>query len=360
MEADYLILGQGIAGTLLSYALIQAGKSVLVIDQPQHNSSSRIASAVINPISGKQLRQSNNFELFKPAALQVYQSLEQLLGVPLLTPSQLWLMHNNAAERDIFAEQMELGHPYLKADDEATTLMPYFNLSSFGSGQVSPCWVIQGNTLLDHWRDYLAQNNALLETHFDWDKLVLADDYVQYGDIKAHKLICCEGVKGRENPYFSSLPYNRNKGEALILKIPGLPQDAMYHFGLRLVPWGNDDLFWFGSSHEWTFADDQPSQSWYTQAIEVLDATLKLPYTVVEHLAAERPSVAGQIPFAGIHPHYPALAIFNGLGTRGYSSGPFFAQQLAQQLLHPQHSIPIADIRRFYKRWPEASTSSAT
>jgi glycine/D-amino acid oxidase-like deaminating enzyme len=212
--------------------------------------------------------------------------------------------------------------------------------------------VIQGNTLLDHWRNYLVQQNALRESHFDWEDLVLTDEGVHYHDISAKKFICCEGVKGRENPYFSSLPYNRNKGEALVLRIPGLPQEALYHFGLRLVPWQEPDLFWFGSSHEWTFPDDQPSQSWYDQAIASLNETLRLPYTVEAHLAAERPSVAGQVPFAGQHPHQPALVIFNGLGTRGYSSGPFFAQQLAQQLLHPQHDIPIADIQRFYKRWP--------
>ena len=32
MQADYLIIGQGISGTWLSYYLLQAGKSVIVLD----------------------------------------------------------------------------------------------------------------------------------------------------------------------------------------------------------------------------------------------------------------------------------------------------------------------------------------
>jgi len=49
MEFDYIITGQGIAGTMLSYTLLQAGQRILVIDEYKANSASRIAAGVIQP-----------------------------------------------------------------------------------------------------------------------------------------------------------------------------------------------------------------------------------------------------------------------------------------------------------------------
>jgi glycine/D-amino acid oxidase-like deaminating enzyme len=54
-------------------------------------------------------------------------------------------------------------------------------------------------------------------------------------------------------------------------------------------------------------------------------------------------------PFVGLHPQQPALGILNGMGTKGASLAPFFANQLTSHLVH---NFPIhdeADIKRFTK-----------
>jgi len=55
MEFDYIILGQGICGTFLSWNLIKAGKKILVIDEPQKFSSTKVASGIINPVTGRRV-----------------------------------------------------------------------------------------------------------------------------------------------------------------------------------------------------------------------------------------------------------------------------------------------------------------
>ena len=50
---DYIIVGQGIAGTNLAFQLIDSGKSIMVIDQVNLNSSSRVATGIINPVTGR-------------------------------------------------------------------------------------------------------------------------------------------------------------------------------------------------------------------------------------------------------------------------------------------------------------------
>ena len=55
MEFDYIIIGQGICGTFLSWNLIKAGKKILVIDELQKFSSTKVASGIINPVTGRRV-----------------------------------------------------------------------------------------------------------------------------------------------------------------------------------------------------------------------------------------------------------------------------------------------------------------
>lgn len=53
MTVDYLIIGQGICGTMLSWNLFREGKKVLVIDDGNEHTPSRAAAGIINPVTGR-------------------------------------------------------------------------------------------------------------------------------------------------------------------------------------------------------------------------------------------------------------------------------------------------------------------
>jgi glycine/D-amino acid oxidase-like deaminating enzyme len=65
-----------------------------------------------------------------------------------------------------------------------------------------------------------------------------------------------------------------------------------------------------------------------------------VPFKIVDHKAAIRPATVERRPFVGFHPHFPVIGILNGMGTKGTSLAPFFANQLTQHLVH---GLPIAD-----------------
>ena len=50
---DYIIVGQGICGTLMSYYLQKEGKNIMVVDEAKPNTASLVASGIINPITGR-------------------------------------------------------------------------------------------------------------------------------------------------------------------------------------------------------------------------------------------------------------------------------------------------------------------
>jgi hypothetical protein len=50
-----------------------------------------------------------------------------------------------------------------------------------------------------------------------------------------------------------------------------------------------------------------------------------------------------------MHPHYPAIGILNGMGTKGCSLAPFFAKQLIRRLLSGESITAEADVSRFQR-----------
>ena len=81
---DFIVVGQGIAGTLLAFDLIDANKSVVIIDVNLKASASRVAAGLINPVGMKRCVPSYNSHLYFPKAIERYRQLEQKLGVNFL------------------------------------------------------------------------------------------------------------------------------------------------------------------------------------------------------------------------------------------------------------------------------------
>ena len=108
-----------------------------------------------------------------------------------------------------------------------------------------------------------------------------------------------------------------------------------------------DDTYWIGSTYGWDFADDLPTDEAYHFLKERLEDVLKTDFEIIEHRAAIRPTVKDRRPFLGIHPEFKQLALFNGLGTKGASLGPFFANHMAMHLVKGETVDPMVDIGRF-------------
>lgn len=90
MEVDFLLIGQGIAGTVLSYRLIKSGKSVLVIDQAAANNSSRVAAGLFNPITGRKMVKTWQADRLFPVIKPLYGELERLLEKKLIYDKNIY------------------------------------------------------------------------------------------------------------------------------------------------------------------------------------------------------------------------------------------------------------------------------
>lgn len=333
MHYDFLIIGQGIAGTLLSFQLLQAGKSVLVIDTAgRSGNSSSVAGAVINPFAGKKGAPVAGHDFLLPAARTLYKEMEVLMGRRFWYDTPMLVFHEHLIQQAQFQQNSEkFPGSILSLDpDEQVPLQQDFNID-FGVHKVTATVRIDAAALLSLWRNRLQADNCLWEELFDPQYFSIGQTGIHYKDVTADKIIFCEGAAALANPLWQALPFTPNRGDVLLLSIPGLDMGYLYHKSLRLIP-RQDGLFWCGSNYRWNFDNLQPDREWRQDAVKKLSYWLRLPFSIEAHQVAERPTTAGQQVFAGTHPEYEQVILFNGLGTRGFSIGPYWARRLGQWL----------------------------
>jgi glycine/D-amino acid oxidase-like deaminating enzyme len=245
-----------------------------------------------------------------------------------------------------FKERISEDPTYLSTQPLPNKIAAAF-MAPFGHTVIDPCWLIQLENLLHHWRQYLIEKNTLLQDVFDFKKLEVTTDQIVYKNYTANKIIFCEGAIGQNNPYFKQLPFAPNKGEALLVKINDLDNQFIYKKAVSIVPW-KDSIFWVGSNYEWDNYNDDPSPSFKEKTMAALNEWLQLPYEVVDHIAAVRPANTQRRPFVGMHPTFKNMGIFNGMGTKGCSLAPYFAEQMTEHILHHTPIDNEATIDRFH------------
>jgi glycine/D-amino acid oxidase-like deaminating enzyme len=328
MKFDFLVVGQGIAGTLISHELLLRGKTVMVLDQINHQSASRVAGAVLNPavLKGRS-RDMNNAAV--DTAVEVYGNLSALIREDIVTKKEMVVFPANTGEEEGYRKRIgEKNFRALAEDDDQLKIL--FD-GAYEPVTVSPVWQVDAPMLLDKWKEYLFSKGSYRGEKFVVENCRFDNPGINYSGISAEKIIFCEGVDAVKNPMFDTYPFVANRGDVLLLDIPGLPPEKIYHRKFRLIPRGQS-LFWFGSNYNWKFNNLLPDENWRSLAESELRNWIRIPFTVISHSAAERPTTAGQIPFCQMHENNPAVIIFNGLGTKGFTNGPMLARQLAEMI----------------------------
>ncbi len=102
---DAIIVGQGLAGTTLAWALIEAGQRVLVLDAEEPVTSSKIAGGLITPITGQRLALSWRVDEMMPAARAFYGRVEARTGHKVFNDRTATRLFASDIEREIWAKR---------------------------------------------------------------------------------------------------------------------------------------------------------------------------------------------------------------------------------------------------------------
>ena len=347
MQIEFLIIGQGISGTWLTYYLEKEKRSFIVIDNDQPNSASRVAAGIINPVTGRRIVKTWMIDELLSFLLPAYKELGNELGINAIEQKKLVDFHPTPQMKIAFDERVNEKAGFLFHPKDQERYQETFNYD-FGFGEVDPCYVVNLKEVLPAWRKRLLANDQLLEEDFESNELRHTDTGIIYKNIKAEKIIFCDGIQSSQNSFFKNLPFALNKGEAILIESPNIPYGNIFKKGMMLASI-EKDIYWIGSNYLWEFMDDQPTGQFRKQAELLLKTWLKVPFKIIDHKASVRPANIERRPFVGSHPGQKNIGILNGMGTKGCSLVPFFAKQLADHLVSGHEILGEADIKRFSK-----------
>ena len=332
-QFDYIIVGQGLAGTALGWIMIRRGYSVLVIDRCEPATSSKIAAGLITPITGQRLVVSWRLDEFLPFATNFYRRVELATDSHFFELKPMLRLFSSEQEQKQYRQRSETHFPQLVSEPR-----PLANESTFEMSQ-GGFEMIQGGqldvpTYLNVSREHFSEQDCFLEAdidpvndlEFESDRVILPR-----WNLVANKIIFCEGIHSQKNPWFESVPFEGAKGEILTLKIPGLKEQRVVHRGVWLGYW-KDDLYRVGSTYDREHLDCEPTTVGREEICGRLVEFLKLPFEVVDHRAAVRPVIRGRLPIMGFHPTQPQLGFFNGFASKGSLQTPWMADHFVNVL----------------------------
>ncbi len=351
---DTLIIGQGLAGSLLAWELIERGERVLVVDDGHQSAASTAAAGLLNPVTGQRLVKTSGVDDCLPLARERYRQLERVLGRTLLVEKPMWRLFRSNQEQEAWERRhIDPGYAaYLGEHLLAAVLQPPF-VAPLGGFEQTQTGYLDTNALLEGVRDHLLVSGHYCRQVLMWDDITVAENGIQFDGIDCQRAIFCEGYKARQNPWFDWLPFQPAKGEILTVEIDEPLPDAIINAGKWLMPRGGC-TYRLGATYEREQLDEMATEAGRHELLASLPQLLKpLPaHRVTEHRAGVRPNTLDKQPFIGLHPDFPQLGIFNGFGSKGALLIPCHAKRFVDALHGGEELSREVDIERYQSCLP--------
>lgn len=340
---DYILVGQGLAGSCLAAQLIEKGKRILVIDKIDEHSATRVAAGLFNPITGRHFSKTWKADELFPYLHSFYMHVETVTGKKFFNPMPLYRPFISIEEQNEWMGK--------SADAQYSNYIEVVHTTSFKSNQVrnelgglilKQCGYLNTIQFCSAVRSLIQQKGELLEEDFYEEALTIESDAVSYKDYRATKVIFCQGEKAAQSKLFSWLPIRPLKGETLSLET-NEQTNTIYNRGVYIVP----DIWTVGATYDVKDTTRTTTHKGFTELKEKLDELICFPYTIKHQSWGMRPTTTDRKPILGAHPEHAAVAIFNGLGTKGVSLAPYFSKVFAEWLENSQPINKEVDIQRY-------------
>lgn len=347
MDRDYIIVGQGLAGSVLALTLISKGATVLVINQTNPSSSSMVAGGLYNPITGKEMKKTWLADRLFPSLQRFYTKAEQLTGSDFLYPMPIYRPFLSVQEQnDWMAKSADFQYrDFVEAVYGSSQYDTHLH-DPYGGLLLKQGGYLDVPAFLEASKDYLLHHSSYREGVFQEQDLILGDGHVRYQDIKADKVIYCNGLAALHSTYFDWLPFRPVKGEILHGTF-SKSHNIIFNRGVFVLPY-KGSISKVGATYDWRDLSSAPTEKAKKELLEKLDKLTVLPFNIIEQKTGIRPATKDRRPFLGLHPEQKLLGVFNGFGAKGVSLAPYFAEQFAMSLEQKTAIDPEVSINRYF------------
>jgi glycine oxidase len=338
-EVDFLVIGQGIAGTVFSFKALQQGFSVHVVDRVPETSASKVAGGLINPITGRFFKKSWRFDELLPFIERTYREMEQLLDIQCWHPMKIYRLLSSVQELNDWelcrakpGYEAYMGSCFRLEDDR---LQAHEGLAPVNNGS----W-LETAKLMDAYRAYLLDAGSFSAKIFETTDL----RGHSWKDISFKHIVFCQGFSSSEHPYFPGLSLKAAKGEVMEVEMDGPDLDFVLNKNMLLIPLGNGQ-YKVGATFEHT-EDTALTEAGLAELQLKLESVIKAPCSIVRRQAGIRPTVRDRRPLLGKSDVFDEAYVFNGLGTKGVSLAPYFADHLLRFIIGNTPLLQEVDWKR--------------
>ena len=341
LRPDFLILGQGLLGSLLALELQALGASVAIAEFAPRRCRSLVSAGMMDPISGQRFALSWRYEKTTADALSVYQNLSSLIGHPLITPRTIYRLFRDTIDSDTFHKKNTSGilAPYI------TTLFndsPHPDVAApYGGVSIQGGYHIDVGQLIHSLRQHFIESNQLL----------LNPDPSFLENLPVKATIHCTGAYAHLSHHFSWLPFRNSRGETIIFDAPDFHTDAILNNGNWISPMKSGG-YRAGATYAWDDLFHPPTETGYKAILAHIQSIIPgIKTQVTRTESGTRSIMPDSRPVIGQHPIHSAHWVASGLGSKGTQIAPFIASQLSKSIIN---NTPIDDeisINRFLKKY---------
>lgn len=347
LNTNNLIIGQGLAGSLLAMEFLKRGEDFMVIDDGLEDASSRLALGAYTPIYGKRMVANEDINLYIKKAQETYAEIEKTIQKKVFFQVNTYQAFVDEEEKKAF-NQYSLNpalKPFLNFEPEK-----HANIRThLGAYEVLQTGRLDCPLFIDEISSYLKSQNKYRSEIFENDQLFPDNDHSwRYKGIHAKKIIFCQGYKNIYNPFFNDIPFAPSRGLLLYIYAPELGQKKILKKGITLIPTG-EGVFIAGSTYE---RDDLTPNSDALGRIHLemlLKEMMDCEYRILGQKSGIRPATKDRNPVLGRHPIYKEMYILNGFGSRGVLLAPYFSALMIDFINNFSQISREFDVKRFYK-----------
>ncbi|WP_010662608.1 NAD(P)/FAD-dependent oxidoreductase [Marinilabilia salmonicolor] len=345
-----LIIGQGLAGTILAFKLLQKGYAITVIDDNNQQKASLKAGGMVNPIVFRRMTKSWLIDDLYPEFLRTTHELEDFLGQEFFYPTPIQRILGPGEDLFWSRKYKENGlEKYIDPRISYAPISPYIKTPN-GYGTVHKGGWYDIQTLITCFRQYLETNGLLIHENIDISKDLKTDDNeVRFNNQTYQKVILCQGSFNNDQQPFNRVKYRHTKGEILTLNSQVYNHKEIITKNLFILPIHNQK-YKVGSTYAWEYTDTNITNEAKNEIIKKLEKISNFPFSIIHQEAGIRPTTHDRRPVIGFLKNQPNIGILNGLGSKGLLLAPWSANQLIQKIENNNFQIhPEVDVERYYK-----------
>jgi glycine oxidase len=344
MQVDYIIVGQGLAGSATAVQLLKLNQKIVVFDEPSLNNSSRIAAGLFNPVTGKKMSKTWLADKIFPYLYEFYSALEQQTGEYFFHPTPLYRPFISIEEQNEWMSRA--GDPAFAPYIEKIQLEKYIDgvNDPYGGLLLRQCGFLDTRKYIQAVGILIERAGTLCREVFSADDLQIDQDGFSYRDLRARRVIFCSGV--HNNKFFDRIPIRPLKGETLSIR-SDIPNEIVINRGVYMVPDTQNGTWRVGSTYNFHDQTTGPTREGREELESKISGLIDRTFEVIDHQWGFRPTTPDRRPILGSHPEYKNLIMFNGLGTKGVSLAPYFSEVLIHSLEKEGSIHKDVDIDRF-------------